>query len=249
MRHRVARAAAPDEGPTHSGVDRRSHPARDGAIQRTTVAGREPQARRSPTAGLSDAAAGPGGAEPARARTRLKDWLWLVGRLFPPGRKIDWVTTRASFEASPEAMWQALMFYEEVPHRPPWLLRALLPTPMRTRGGGKHAGDIIECTYSRGRLLKRITVVERPHLLRFEVIEQQLGVERCFVTIEGSYAIRATGRGSEVALTTRYRGHLRPRTLWRPFERLLAHQLHSHILAGMRVRGADPGRPLRRAAP
>ena len=119
------------------------------------------------------------------------------------------------------------MFYEEVPQRPPWLLRALLPTPMRTRGGGKHAGDIIECTYSRGRLLKRITVVEHPHLLRFEVIEQQLGVERCFVTVEGSYAIRATDRGSEVALTTRYRGHLRPRALWRPFERLLAHQLHA----------------------
>ncbi len=176
-----------------------------------------------------------------RVRLSAKQCLWLVGHLFPPGAAIDAVTTRGRFDAPPDAVWQKLMFYEEVPQRPPLLLRMFLPSPVRTQGGGKHVGATVECGYSHGSLVKRFTVLERPRLVRFEVIEQRLGVERCVTTVEGSYEFRAVAEGCEVALTTRYRGHLRPRWLWRPLERLLAHQLHRHILSGM---GASrvPGR-------
>jgi hypothetical protein len=169
----------------------------------------------------------------AGTRHHAREYLWLVGRLFRPRLAVDAVTTRAGFDESPEAVWQRMMFYEEVPHRPPLLLRVFLPIPVKTQGNGKDVGATVECSYSRGGLVKRITVLDRPRLVRFDVIEQHLGVERCVTTVEGSYEIRADGRGSDVALTTKYRGHLRPRWLWRPFERLLAHQLHRHILDGM----------------
>ncbi len=168
-----------------------------------------------------------------RARLHAQECLWLVGGLFPPNPSIDAVTTRAKFGAPPDEVWQTMMFYEEVPHRPPLLLRMFLPTPMKTQGNAKAVGATVECSYSRGSLRKRITALEPPRLVRFEVIEQNLGVEHCVTTVEGSYEIRSNGSGSEVALTTRYRGHLRPRWLWRPLERLLAHRLHRHILAGM----------------
>ncbi len=167
------------------------------------------------------------------APRHAREYLWLVGRLFPPGVAIDAVTTRARFATPPDDVWQRMMFYEEVPHRPPLLLRIFLPSPVKTQSDGKEVGTTVECTYSRGKLLKRITALDRPRLVRFEVLEQHLGVERCVETVEGAYEIRAEGSGSEVALTTTYRGHLRPRRLWRPFERLLAHQLHRHILGGM----------------
>jgi hypothetical protein len=116
----------------------------------------------------------------------------------------------------------------------------LLPSPVRTQASGKHVGASVECVYSRGSLLKRITVLDRPRLVRFDVIEQQLGIERCVTTVEGSYEIRAVGDGCDVALTTKYRGHLRPRRLWRPIERSLAHALHRHILSGMGAARAEP---------
>ena len=172
-------------------------------------------------------------AVPPRAGMHPREFLWLLGRLFPPGQAIDTVTTRAGFNAPPDEVWQRMMFYEEVPHRPPLLLRMFLPSPVKTEGSGKQVGTVVACTYSRGGLVKRITVLERPRLVRFEVLEQHLGVERCMTTVEGSYEFRTDGRSTEVALTTTYRGHLRPRRLWRPFERLLAHQLHHHILTGM----------------
>lgn len=167
------------------------------------------------------------------SRRHPREWLWLIGRLFRPAAAIDAVTTRAGFDAAPDEVWQRMVFYEEVPHRPPLLLRLFLPTPVSTRGDGRRVGAMVECTYSRGSLVKRITLFERPRLVRFEVVEQCLGVERCVTTVEGSYELSADGDGAQVALTTRYRGHLRPRWLLRPFERLLAHQLHGHILAGM----------------
>jgi hypothetical protein len=166
-------------------------------------------------------------------RRHAREYLWLVGRLFPPAVAIDAVTTWARFDAPPEAVWQRLVFYEEVPHRPPLLLRMFLPTPVKTQGTGKHVGATVECSYSHGGLVKRITALDCPRLVRFEVVEQRLGVERCVTTVEGSYELRAAGEGTDVGLTTRYRGHLRPRWLLRPLERLLAHQLHRHILAGM----------------
>ena len=45
----------------------------------------------------------------------------------------------------------------------------------------------------------------------------------------------ATEDGSHVVLTTRYCSRLRPRRLWRPLERRLAHRLHYYILDGMRA--------------
>jgi hypothetical protein len=168
-----------------------------------------------------------------RARMHPREVLWLFGRLFTPSLVVDMVTTTATFDAPPDALWQRMMFYEEVPHRPSLLLRTFLPTPVRTQGNVKEVGAIVACTYSRGGLTKRITVLDRPQLIRFEVLEQQLGIEHCMRTVEGSYEFRVDGRGTEVALTTQYRGHLRPRWLWRSLEQLLAHRLHRHILDGM----------------
>ncbi|HVO89359.1 MAG TPA: hypothetical protein VMV45_12515 [Casimicrobiaceae bacterium] len=184
-------------------------------------------------------------AKALRSPMQAKRWLWLVGHLFPPGQSTDAVTTTATFRVQPEHMWDNIVFYEDVEHPPPLLLRMFLPTPVRTDGGAKDVGTMVECTYAHGKLVKRITEIDPPRLLRFDVVGQHLGIERCITTLGGSYAIQPSGDHCEVALTTRYRAHLRPRWLWRSFERLLAHQLHRHILAGMTA----TARQSRRAEP
>ncbi len=67
----------------------------------------------------------------------------------------------------------------------------------------------------------------------------------------GSYELSPDRGGCELTLTTSYRGHLRPRWLWRPLEHSLAHRLHHHILDGMRAAlEASAGRALTaRSAP
>ena len=44
------------------------------------------------------------------------------------------VSTEARFTATPDEIWKQLMFYEDVPDTPVFLLRALLPYPVRAEG-------------------------------------------------------------------------------------------------------------------
>jgi len=162
--------------------------------------------------------------------------LARIGRLFPRNESVERVDTRVHFDASPETVWQQMLFYEEVPRRPMPLLRLFLPAPIRTQGDKTRVGAVIECNYEGGYLEKRIAAVERARFVGFDVLVQRLGVEDCISMTGGSYELRSDGgAGTELVLTTSYRGHLRPRWLWRPFEHYLAHRLHRHILDGMRV--------------
>jgi hypothetical protein len=180
-----------------------------------------------------------GGLQGALSRRRAPVFrvaLDRMARWFPKNPRVDAATTTAGVDLSLDRAWDALRFYEEIPARPSTLLRLLLPTPVRSEGQKAQPGALIRCMYDGGDLVKRITVADRPHLLRFEVVEQHLGIENCFSLGEGSYEIRERGTGSEVRLTTAYRGHLRPRFLWRPLERTLAHAVHRHILRGLGAR-------------
>jgi hypothetical protein len=159
-----------------------------------------------------------------------------VGRLFPRNQAVEAVATKVHFDASSEAVWRGLLFYEEVPHRPMPVLRMFLPVPIRTEGEKTRVGARIKCTYDGGYLEKRITEVEPGQRIKFDVLVQDLGIEDCISMHDGSYEIRAERGGFQVVLTTGYRGHLRPRWLWRPLEHFLAHRLHNHILGGMRLK-------------
>jgi hypothetical protein len=169
------------------------------------------------------------------SRIDLRKVVSRVGLLFPINARSEAVETALYLNAPPEEVWQRILFYEEVPRRPLWFLRLFLPRPIRTDGEKTRVGAIVRCTYEGGHLLKRITAVEKACLMRFDVLEQRLGVEDSVSMSQGSYEIRATEDGSQVVLTTHYRSRLRPRRLWRPLERCLAHRLHRHILDGMRA--------------
>ncbi|MCC7383397.1 MAG: hypothetical protein IT384_16285 [Deltaproteobacteria bacterium] len=168
-------------------------------------------------------------------RAPLRALIDRFARLFPRSRESEAVVTAMQFPVPPETVWKGMMFYEDVPTRPFWFLRAFLPSPVRSEGEKTRVGASIRCTYDDGHLIKRMTEVEPARGVRFDVIEQNLGLEGCITMQGGSYEIRAQGGGSEVVLTTRYFGHLRPRFFWRLFERYLAHRVHRHILDGMRA--------------
>jgi hypothetical protein len=169
----------------------------------------------------------PGSRTPASQRYRLVRWLF--------GREAvrESVATHLRLDGSPEQVWDHIMFYEEVPGRPAFFLRTVLPCPLRTEGNKTAVGATVHCTYEGGDLAKRITMVEPSRLLQFDVIEQRLGIEDCILTCGGSYQISACGDRSDVVLITHYQAYLRPRSLWRPLEAGLMRQLHIHILGGI----------------
>jgi hypothetical protein len=162
-------------------------------------------------------------------------WYGVINPLFARKAVSETVATQICFNGRPEQVWNHLLFYEEVPGPPPLLLRALLPHPVRTEGVKDRVGSSVRCVYRAGDLVKRITKVEPPHLLQFEVIEQRLGIENCILTLGGSYEIHVCGPATKVTVITNYQAYLRPRYLLRPLEAFFVSQLHRHILRAVRI--------------
>ncbi len=151
------------------------------------------------------------------------------------------VVTKAVVDAPVGRTWDAVMFYEEVKHPAPWLLR-IGPRPIYSVGSTQRVGDVKECIYEDGKLTKRVTKREPGKLLAFDVIEQR-NIENCTTRlIDGSFAFEQINEHqTRVILTTRYEALIRPRWCWEPVERITAHTLHGHVLKGMRMKAEGEG--------
>jgi hypothetical protein len=160
----------------------------------------------------------------------------VEGRL-PRQPDLREVSTALTIHATPQQVWDSILFYEQVEHAPPWLLRLALPRPVRAEGSKAAVGDVTRCVYERGHVVKRVTRRVDQRELAFEVLDQHLHFERDVTLRDGTFCLESLGvRGTRVRLTTRYVRHLSPAWLWEPLERKILHTLHGHVLEGMRRR-------------
>lgn len=160
--------------------------------------------------------------------------MGVVDRLTTPARGVRVVSTERVIEQPIDLVWAGVMFYEEVRHDPPLILRVGLVRPLRTEGTINGPGDVKVCVYNKGRLTKRAAVVAPPRLLEFEVIEQRIGYERDVRLTGGSFSLEPLGPGrTRVTLSTRYEPLLSPRGMWAWGEDWAVHTLHGHVLEGM----------------
>jgi hypothetical protein len=144
------------------------------------------------------------------------------------------VTTCQDFFAPRDAVWEVLMFYEEVVQTRPFLLRRFLPTPIGTEGCKSEVGGEVKCRYVDGHLLKRVTHIVRGHNYAFEIIEQNLTLGGIMV-LGGDYTLRKLSEGrTRVALATRYASPNYPRWLFGRVEAAVCHLFHHYILTAMR---------------
>jgi hypothetical protein len=139
------------------------------------------------------------------------------------------------FAASPERVWNGMMFYEQIEHRPPLHLRLLLPVPVGTDKVKSTVGEVVRCAYEGGHLLKRLTKIDPQRHYGFDVVEQMLTIGGGLTLSGGGYTLRELpGGNTEVAVTTRYVGGRRPDWFWKPIEAAVCHMFHRHLLAAMR---------------
>lgn len=168
--------------------------------------------------------------------------LWALAEGRPGGYAVETVRTQDVIAAPLNVAWESLVFYEDVTHEPPLILRIGLAHPLYTTGAAAAAGDRRTCVYNKGRITKEVTRAEPGRLLAFDVIEQSIGYERDVRLLGGAFEFEPTPEGSAVTLSTTYEPYLAPRFAWRPFERLAARTLHAHVLEGMK-RSAEGGAP------
>ena len=148
---------------------------------------------------------------------------------------VDAVATAAVLSAPVPSVWRALVFYEQLDARPSWLLRLLLPIPVRTERGAWIAGAETRCLYEKGWIVKRLTRVEPPSRCEFDVVGQRLELAGGIRLVGGRYELsEETGSRTRLRLETRYEGAARPRRLWRPIEAAVCGMFHRHIVESLR---------------
>jgi hypothetical protein len=147
--------------------------------------------------------------------------------------KSECVVTHRDFLAADGAVWQALIFYEEVNRRPPLILRRLVPEPVAAEGAKSELNATIRCRYASGYLLKRITNIANKQIYAFEIIEQALPLGKIRL-LAGEYRLhRLSSNQTRLVLTTRYQSLHHPRWLCRRLEALVCHSFHRHLLRGI----------------
>jgi hypothetical protein len=146
------------------------------------------------------------------------------------------VSTEAILPAASTIVWAALVFYEEVTHRPPLLLQALLPHPLRSEGDKRNVGSIVRCTYREGHLLKIITNVDEGHMVAFDICEQELRIAGGARLLGGSTVVQPiSSLDTRVTLTTRYAlPERRLAGLRRWISAQVTHAFHRHLMEGIR---------------
>jgi hypothetical protein len=147
------------------------------------------------------------------------------------------VETAMMFSMRAVDAWERIVFFEETLRRPPWLLRVVIPEPVSAEGEKSQVGGLVRCVYRGGEIVKHMTALDWPERVSFEVMGQDLGIEKMVRLRGGSYWIEANGESCRVCLSTRYTAYLRPRRLWRPVEHFLMGMLHRHILRSMQAGG------------
>lgn len=159
----------------------------------------------------------------------------LAERAFAPPAQIETVQTEQLVPLGHMQAWDRWVFYEEVKHDRPLLLRLGLPTPSHVQGRIQDVGDKQVCVYTGdARLVKRATTVVPGETLAFDVIKQEHFENNSIRLIDGAFDfVPFSDELTRVTLTTRYEPLLRPRILWRPIEHTFAHELHGHVLKGM----------------
>jgi len=172
----------------------------------------------------------------------------LLGR-GPARRPVESVSTSLVIPASPAVAWDALLFYEEVEHAPPFLLRVGLARPLHTQGRCNAPGDTTVCIYNKGHITKRATEVVDHKRLAFDIVDQKIGYEHDVRLTGGSFEFEALeANATLVTLTTSYEPRLGPRWIWRSGERYAVQLLHGHVLEGMRRRALQSTTPVATSA-
>lgn len=155
------------------------------------------------------------------------------------------VSTSIIINASADECWDGLVFYEEVTHPPPWILRIGLARPLATRGeGGHNPGDRRVCVYNKGTITKQVRRAEPGRVLSFDVIEQNIGYERDLRLTSGSFTFEPIDADhTRITLTSTYEPKLTPRFCWRWGEQIAFRTLHGYVLEGIALNAQQPDLP------
>ena len=153
----------------------------------------------------------------------------------------SWVT----IDAPPEAVWEHVVSFSELPEPEHWLFRTGIAYPLRARIDGEGVGAIRRCEFSTGAFVEPITAWEPPSRLAFTVTEQPVPMEewsfyahlhpphldRSFRSVRGEFRLLPLPGGrTRLEGSTWYQMELGPAAYWKVWGDWILHAIHGRVL-------------------
>ncbi|MGH9773338.1 MAG: DUF805 domain-containing protein [Candidatus Acidiferrales bacterium] len=168
-----------------------------------------------------------------------------VERVTSPAPPVFAVQTAIEINAPPEAVWNQVVAFSEIPPPRELLFRAGIAYPIRAEILGRGPGAERHCVFSTGAFVEPIQVWDEPHLLKFSVSENPPPMAEWtpyhridaphlhgYLVSNGGQFLLTPLPGGRTRLegTTWYRHSLWPAGYWRLWSDAIIHRIHLRVL-------------------
>jgi uncharacterized membrane protein YhaH (DUF805 family) len=155
------------------------------------------------------------------------------------------VSSSIEIDAPPEAVWNKVVAFSEIPQQREWLFHAGIAYPIRATLTGRGPGAVRRCEFSTGAFVEPIEVWDEPRLLRFGVTENPAPMEELtpyhhietphlrgyFVSHEGQFKLTPLpGNRTRLTGTTWYTDRVWPSAYWQICSDYIIHHIHLRVL-------------------
>jgi len=144
--------------------------------------------------------------------------------------KIIEVKTEKIYAYTPEQVYDAIKSVDTLVAEKPFLMKFDLPIPEKCILEKEKVGGIRTCYFSGGKIIEKITELERGKVLRMDVIDYQLTGRTWLGFKEAIYYFDKVGKNHcKLTRITTYTSVLNPRFYWEPLEKLGIRQEHDYV--------------------
>ncbi|HEY2822588.1 MAG TPA: DUF805 domain-containing protein [Candidatus Acidoferrum sp.] len=166
------------------------------------------------------------------------------------------VRTSLEINAPPEAVWQQVVAFSEIPPPTELLFRAGIAYPIRAEITGHGPGAIRHCVFSTGPFVEPIEIWDEPRLLSFGVTSTPAPLNELtpfghiepkhlhgyFVSEKGQFALtELPGGRTRLEGTTSYRNAIWPGQYWQLWSDYIIHRVHMRVLQHIKLQ-AEAGK-------
>lgn len=116
----------------------------------------------------------------------------------------------------------------------PFLMKIDLPVPQKCILEKEEVGGLRTCYFSGGKIVERITALEKGKILKMDVIKYELTGRKWLGFQEAIYMFDSLGVNEcKMTRITTYTSALRPRVYWEPLEKLGIEQEHEYVFRNL----------------
>jgi hypothetical protein len=117
----------------------------------------------------------------------------------------------------------------------PFLMQLDLPIPQKCILADERVGGIRTCYFEGGKIVERITALEKGKVLKMDVIDYQLTGRKWLGFKEAIYYFEDLGnQRTKMTRITTYTSELYPRFYWQPLESIGIEQEHAYVFSNLK---------------